>query len=340
MDRVRAVADVVLYEGHSLWPPRRTVQERRQRWTVGGVYPRPYAEQAGERWRVRAEFLMEHPPAVGDPAGTDGLSGANVEIALRFLHAVDRRVGASPSDEIDAAEIDADEVGAGPEPVTTSREAREREITSGRVSVARLLRSPLRVPVAVAAGTEDGEIAAGARCTRLWRRVDGTIVVSAARAGRGVVRLRVDVLNTGAERDRDPALHAAMMCAHVVAHAGGGGAFVSPWHPPARLAEAAAACRSDGLCPVLAGVPGGRDTVLAAPIVLYDWPQVAPESPAGTPGGEADRLLLLGLLSLSEEERRDLAAADPRAAQILGRGAARPSGEPLASQGAARRDAR
>lgn len=324
MDRVRAVADVVLYEGHRLWPSRGTVRETRQRWTVGGVYPRPYAERTGEPWRVRAEFLMERPP------------GADVEIALRFLHAVHRQAmdGAAPVDEIRAV----DGTGLGTGTLTTCQEAREREITSGRVSVARLLRTPLRVPVAVAAGTEDEEVGGGARYTRLWRRVDGTVAVSAAPAGRGVVRLRVEVVNTGGEQDRDPALHTGMMCAHLVARAGGGGAFVSPANPPARLAEAAAACASDGLWPVLAGRPGSRDTVLAAPVVLYDWPQVAAESPGTAPGAEAGRLLA-GLLGLGGEERRE-PAADPRAAEILERCAPRPPGEPLAPQGAARRDAR
>lgn len=299
MDRVRSVAEVVLYEGHLLWPSRRPAREARQRWTVGGVYPRPYAERAGEPWAVRAEFLMED------------ARGADVEFTLRFLHAVHRQVmdGGVPVEEA--------RVGGGT--VTTRREAREREITSGRVSVARLLRSPVRVPVAVAAGTDDEELGGGIRFTRVWSRVDGTVSLSAANAGDGVVRLRAEVVNTGGGDGTDQAVHAGMMCAHLVARAGGG-SFVSPGHPPDRLAEAAAACSSEGLWPVLAGAPGTRDTVLAAPVVLYDWPQVAPES-TGDPfdGTEADRLLVLGVLSLSEEERRELAASDPRAAELLER---------------------
>ncbi|TDE24949.1 hypothetical protein [Actinomadura sp. 6K520] len=300
MDRVRAIADVVLYEGHRLWPSRRSAPGKGRRWTVGGVYPRPYADLAGDPWTVCAEFLMEGSPE------------ADVEVTLRFLHAVHRQA-------MDGG-VPVDEVSAGGATHETRQEAREREITSGRVSVARLLRSPVRVPVAVAAGTDEEELGGGARFTRLWHRVDGTVEISAAEAGDGVVRLRIEVGNTGRGEDRDEAVHAGMMCAHVVARARGG-AFVSPGDPPERLAGAAAECASDGLWPVLAGAPGCYDTVLAAPVVLYDWPQVAPE---GSPfdGGEAGRLLVLGVLSLSEEERREMAAADPRVAEFLERCAA------------------
>ncbi|TDC57160.1 hypothetical protein E1281_05845 [Actinomadura sp. KC345] len=317
MDCVRAVADVVLYEGYLLWPYRRSALKNQRRWTIGGVYPRPYAEKAGDHWTVCAEFLMEEP---GD---------SDVEFTLRFLHAVHRQVmdGDTPVDE----------VRAGDETFTTWQEAREREITSGRVSVARLLRSPVRFPVAVAAGTDEEEIGGGVRFTRLWRRVDGTVEISAVAAGDGLVRLRVEVVNTGPGEDRDGAVHAAMLCAHVVARAGGGGAFVSPSDPPEPMADAAATCVSDGLWPVLAGPPGSHDTVLASPIVLYDWPQVAPESPGDLfDGTEIDRLLILGVLSLGDGERREMAATDPRAAEILERCASLSSGELLALHGTMR----
>lgn len=232
MDRIRAVADVVLYEGHRLWPARRSAPGNGQRWTIGGVYPRPYADLAGEPSTVCAEFLMEGSPE------------ADVEVTLRFLHAVHCQA-------MDGG-VPVDEVGAGGATYETRQEAREREITSGRVSVARLLRSPVRVPVAVAAGPDEEELGGGARFTRLWHRVDGTVEISAAEAGDGVVRLRVEVGNTGRGEDRDEAVHAGMMCAHVVARARGG-AFVSPGDPPGRLAGAAAECASDGLWPVQIG---------------------------------------------------------------------------------------
>ncbi|MWA04260.1 hypothetical protein F8568_028565 [Actinomadura sp. LD22] len=282
MDAVRAIADTILYEGHLLWPYRPSAARHGKRWTVGGVHPKEDAERSGGRWTVSAEFLLEDGPA------------STVEVTLRFLHAVHRQMmdGDAPVHELKS----------GPGTYRTRQEAREREITSGRLRVARLLRSPVRVPVAIAAGLDEKPLGGTARIVRTWDRVTGTVVLSAERAAPGAVRLRAVLANTGAAADRDEAARTAMLAAHLVADASGG-AFVSPADPPAHLAGAAAACRSDGLWPVLAGPPGGHGTVLAAPIVLYDWPQVAPQTPADLLGGA-------GLDRLPAE----LAAGDPRGA--------------------------
>jgi hydrogenase maturation protease len=166
--------------------------------------------------------------------------------------------------------------------------------------------------------------------------VDGWVEISAVPVEGGVVRVRVEVANTGDAVERAGAVRAGMLCAHVVARAGGG-AFVSSTDPPEGLKEAAAACGKDGLWPVLAGKPGTHDTVLAAPIVLYDWPQVAPESPGDLfDGTEIDRLLILSVLSLTGDERREMAATDPKARQILERCGALSSDELLALHGTMR----
>jgi hypothetical protein len=60
--------------------------------------------------------------------------------------------------------------------------------------------------------------------------------------------------------------------------------------------------------------------MLAAPIILPDYPQVAPESPAEMfDATEIDRLLILNTLSLTPEEQREMRASDPRAREILER---------------------
>jgi hypothetical protein len=86
------------------------------------------------------------------------------------------------------------------------------------------------------------------------------------------------------------------------------------------LAAASSALVNDGLWPVLVGEDGSRDTVLAAPIILSDYARVAPESPGDFfDGGEIDQLLVLNILGLTEEEKREMRAGDPRAREILER---------------------
>jgi hypothetical protein len=72
----------------------------------------------------------------------------------------------------------------------------------------------------------------------------------------------------------------------------------------------------DGLWPVLID----RTTMLASPIILEDHPKVAPESPGDLfDGGEIDELLILNTLALTDEEKAEMRATDPRTREILDR---------------------
>jgi hypothetical protein len=72
--------------------------------------------------------------------------------------------------------------------------------------------------------------------------------------------------------------------------------------------------------PVLAGADAGRDVVLSSPILLYDHPRIAPESPGPLfDSGEIDEILSLRMMTLTDEEKDEARATDPRAAAILDR---------------------
>jgi hydrogenase maturation protease len=118
---------------------------------------------------------------------------------------------------------------------------------------------------------------------------------------------------------RPGVLHHALCSTHALLHAPEG-AFVSAADPPPELAAAAGRCRNVGLWPVLVGGPEDATTMLASPIILEDHPRVAPESPGDLfDGGEIDQLLILNILALTDEEKAEMAAADPRAREILRR---------------------
>jgi hypothetical protein len=71
---------------------------------------------------------------------------------------------------------------------------------------------------------------------------------------------------------------------------------------------------------VLAGEPGQTDVVLASPIILYDYPEVAEQS-AGElfDSTEIDEILTLRVMTLTDEEKAAARATDPRAAAIIDR---------------------
>jgi hypothetical protein len=71
---------------------------------------------------------------------------------------------------------------------------------------------------------------------------------------------------------------------------------------------------------VLAGEEGQRDLVLSSPIILYDYPQIAPESPGDLfDGTEIDEILALRILTMTDAEKQEVRNGDDRARRILER---------------------
>lgn len=72
--------------------------------------------------------------------------------------------------------------------------------------------------------------------------------------------------------------------------------------------------------PVLTGKDGERDTMLASPIILYDYPQVAAESPGDLfDGTEIDEILSLRILTMTDEEKREARQTDELTRRMLER---------------------
>jgi hydrogenase maturation protease len=60
--------------------------------------------------------------------------------------------------------------------------------------------------------------------------------------------------------------------------------------------------------------------MLSSPIILYDYPQIAPESPGNLfDGTEIDEILALRILTLTDEEKSEMRYADERSRHILER---------------------
>ncbi|MGH7266107.1 MAG: hypothetical protein ACREMB_14870, partial [Candidatus Rokuibacteriota bacterium] len=152
----------------------------------------------------------------------------------------------------------------------------------------------------------------------------GLAVAATAVAG-DVLRLSARLENRTplASRAPDDARRAALRHAFLSTQAlltVQGGEFVSLLDPPAALREAAAGCRNVGVWPVLVGAAEARDAMLAAPIILYDHPRVAPESPGDLfDGTEIDELLTLRVMTLTEPERQAMRSADERVRGLLER---------------------
>jgi hydrogenase maturation protease len=118
---------------------------------------------------------------------------------------------------------------------------------------------------------------------------------------------------------REEALQLAFCSTHTVLRVQDG-AFVSLADPPPELRAAAAVCENVGTWPVPVGELPDSSTMLSSPIILEDYPRVAPESPGDLfDGGEIDQLLILNILAMTDEEKAEMRASDPRAKEIIDR---------------------
>jgi hypothetical protein len=136
-------------------------------------------------------------------------------------------------------------------------------------------------------------------------------------------RVRVEVENAvtdqAVEAPRSAVLRRSMVATHCLLGVQDG-AFVSLLDPPAWASPAAKQCANLHTFPVLAGERGARDVVLSSPIILYDHPEVAPESPGDLfDATEIDEILSLRTLTLSEAEKREARATDSRVEAIIDR---------------------
>ncbi len=315
------IAKAVLYEGYMLYPYRPSSVKNRQRWTFGGIYPQVYSEaQAGtDPWSMQTQCL------------TQGNPQTKVTVRIGFLHLIEREVGELPETlrawppefrKLSLLEI-------GERRYYAWQEAVEREVVIGELRLSDLTAGPLQIPFAFSGGRDleplrdqNGGIAGV--LIRTQQPIEGRVELTAEAVAEQVFRITVRIFNqTALNQAADLSRNAASLHALVSTHTILGlseGKFVSSLDPPEALRDAVNDCQNIGAWPVLVGVEGERDTMLCSPIILYDYPEIAPESPGDLfDGTEIDEILTLRILAMTDEEKREMAAVDERARALLER---------------------
>lgn len=300
LTHVDQIAKAVLYEGYMLYPYRPSSVKNRQRWSFGVVYPQSYQLEGAEISRMNTECVV------------CGEASTRLDARLRFLHLQTRisKLGDTRS------------------PMDHWQEAEERDVALSEMMLGELTGKPLNHGFSFPAETHHRDESDTRKNTiapeELFQEaVDGTVDISAEKVRDGVFKVSVVVqndtsrdLSTG---DRNSALLSALVSTHVVLGVNNG-EFVSLLEPPEGLQEIVAECQNVGAFPVLVGNPGDRDTMLASPIILYDYPQIAPESAGDLfDGTEIDEILSLRILTLTDDEKQEIRQSDGRARQMLER---------------------
>ncbi len=159
---------------------------------------------------------------------------------------------------------------------------------------------------------------------RRQEQIDGFVEAICAPIENGLYKLTLRVVNTTAfhgwmDTSREEMSMRALVATHAILHASDAD-FVSLTNPPPSLRESASLCLNQGVWPVLAGEPGSAQWMLVSPIILYDYPEIAPESPGELfDATEIDEILTLRILTMTEQEKEEMRRTDPRLRELLER---------------------
>lgn len=314
----------MLYEGYMLYPYRPSSVKNQQRFNFGVVYPRAYSEaQRGtDAWTMQTECLVKDQDT------------ARCLVKVRFLRMVARSIAKlrTPSTELSAAEEANSErvesLQVGDNTFHAWQEAVEEVIEVAEFDVAALVAQAMQWPFRLTAAKETEAL----RDETGWvvgfiqrdkSTVSGIIDLVAERVALDLFRLTTHISNASQMHDTPPSreqgLSRALISTHTILEVRDG-EFVSLVDPPEAYRDLVAKCKNVGTWPILVGAEGERDTMLSSPIILYDYPEIAPESPGDLfDGAEIDEILSLRILTMTDEEKREMRQADDRTRKILER---------------------
>jgi hydrogenase maturation protease len=326
---VDKIVNALLYEGYILYPYRASSRKNRQRFTFGRICPRAYsvAQREAEPFVMQTECLLRRRGEM-----------SALEVEVRFLHPMAREVGSlskhltelpaviGPEDFQPVSELRVDD-----KLYQTWQEAVERKVQLPKqalnVAEARSLTVPFCFPASlVLEAIRDREGQAAGVIRRRQEGLEGVCLVTAKPLDAQVFKITVRVANeTPLEKadvdNQEAVLMRTFASTHTIFRAQNG-EFLSLMDPPDAYREAAGTCTNIGTWPVLVGEKenGDVDTILSSPIILYDYPQIAPESPGDLfDGTEIDEILALRVLTMADEEKWEMRHIDEQARKILER---------------------
>lgn len=325
LDRVEKIAEAVLYEGYMLYPYRPSSVKNQQRWNFGVLYPPSWCnhQSGSDSSSMQTECLLK----------TD--ESTRLSVKVRFLQIVQRSAGrlVEPSSEsVESAEPNfepVDRLEIAGRVYQPWQEAVERELSYDDLDPADFsTMAPLLFSIPekreIEYLSDERGVPVGA-IIREWKALNGSVEIRSLSFHDDVVKLTVQVENLAGTNptiqfdsaSRETVLSHSLVSAHTILGAEHG-EFLSLLEPPIGFQEQASQCRNLGTWPVLATDAG--DAMLSSPIILYDHPQIAPESAGNLfDSTEIDEILSLRILTLTEEEKREMRQSDDRTRGILER---------------------
>jgi hypothetical protein len=305
---VEQVVNAALYEGYILYPYRQSSKKNKgNQCAFGCIYPKDYSDSqnGGDACVHQTECLVK---TTGD--------SPSMTVTVCFLHPMMR-----DTDYLTAEE----KVSGGwqecPEPGESWQEATEREIEFNLALGASCDEKPFASPFFISP-TLTVENASGQTAVQRWQDgLEGIIEIENKIVGPELHKVTIRVHNltpmTADECENETTvLMRTFAFTHTILRATGA-EFISLADPPNELAETARKCQNIGAWPVLVGDEGSgeKHTLLSSPIILHDYPQIAPESG----GAFLDSAEIDEMPTMADEARLEMRHVDEQAWRSLKR---------------------
>ncbi len=329
------IAQTVLYEGYILYPYGPSSTKNRQRWNWGCLFPQTFeqVQEGNENYTIKTECLIQ-----GGPKTV-------LNIQFKFLHLLTRTIGecihprshsaateAASSSALEFRTVEALKVGN--EVYHTWEECMERAVPLNGLELGKLATSPAYVdfnfpPSRTVELLPNPSQDRDAVIIREQESIVGYLELSTVKLNHDVYKICAKISNltplVHTKITREKALPQSFVSTHAILSSESG-KFLSLVDLPAAATGFAETCKNKGTWPILVGDHHSKEmamtsnVILSSPIILSDFPEIAPESPGDLfDATEIDEILCLRILTLTDEEKHEMRSVDPRAKALLER---------------------
>jgi hydrogenase maturation protease len=304
----------LLYEGYALYPYHRSAAKNQKPIPFGVVFPKLYND-----YNQYAHSKMQTECIV---TGSYDLA---LSITIRFLHL--KKIELFQRVASDENYIPAYDLTIGNKFYQTGWQTIERKISTGDLLISDLIKQKKLIPFEFdkTCNTEylpDEEKIVTAKQIDTVSEINGIVNIGAAPVENIQNAFKVTVTitnNTAIEKaestTRDEALSQSFLSTHTILQSPNG-EFISHQNPGINWKTIIEQCENISAWPIL--IDEGNTTLLASPIVLYDYPKINPQSPGDLfDSTEIEEALLLHVAVLSDEEKKRIAQTDEKLKAML-----------------------
>ena len=300
----------LLYEGYSLYPYHRSAIKNQKPVPFGVVFPQSY-----NSYNEHSHAMMQSQCII------TGNEDSLINITVRFLHLKKTEL----FEKNENAFIPVYNLNIKDKIYQAGWQTVERKISTGDLPISSLVENKKIISLEFNRiydneAIYDDEVIAGRQINRI-SEITGTVTIEASTVDiPDTFRLTVTVANTTPVQNagaitRDEALCQSFLSTHLILEADDA-KFISQQDPGEKWKTAVNACENKNTWPIL--IDEADTMLLSSPIILYDHPQINPQSQGDLfDSTEIEEALLLHVSVLSDDEKKRIGNSDEKLQHML-----------------------